>query len=127
MESKICGICLQERELIHFDKTKQNLSGYSYRCKDCRREYARKHHQILKERLDNDIETWNMRAVNKNDYCQMYSFLSKIGYNLQEDIHTQFLKKWNLESPKRRGKRQQNKYSYEDCCKKKSHFEGEIL
>lgn len=117
MDSKICSVCLEERELIHFDKHKNGIKGVMSKCKDCRREYARKYQRKLKEE-DTEVNFISMRAVNKSDYCEMYSFLSKIGYNVEGDVHTQFLRKWNLDTPKERPRRAKNRYSYKDCCKK---------
>ena len=50
----------------------------------------------------------------KTDYCDMYRFLGKIGYDLTRDIHIQFCEKYNLPLKKRPSK-SQNHYGPNDC------------
>ena len=57
----------------------------------------------------------NLIGVSKDDYCQMYSFLSKIGYNPELDIHSQFNKKWGISTYKERLVKHKNRFTYDDC------------
>jgi hypothetical protein len=36
-----------------------------------------------------------LNGVSKEDYLQMYEFLRGIGYDVDGDVHRQFLDKWN--------------------------------
>lgn len=62
-----------------------------------------------------DYLTLNLIGTCKRDYCAMYSFLSKIGYNPELDIHSQFIKKWGISTYKERAVKHKNQYTYQDC------------
>ena len=58
----------------------------------------------------------------------MYFGLSKIGYNPELDIHTQFCEKWGLKVSKSPRKGVENKWTYKDCQNKKTPpITGEVL
>jgi hypothetical protein len=60
-------------------------------------------------------ESLNLLGLKKEDYCEMYSALSKLGYNPELDIHIQFCEKWGLKVLKRPRKGKPNNYTYQDC------------
>lgn len=62
-----------------------------------------------------DYNALNLIGTCKDDYCQMYSFLSKIGYNPELDIHSQFCEKWGISTYKERVIKNKNKHTYDDC------------
>lgn len=72
--------------------------------------------KVEKEKEDKyDSLTLNLIGTNKNSYCQMYSFLSKIGYNPELDIHSQFIEKWGISTYKERPVKHKNRFTYQDC------------
>ena len=93
MEEKICKACLIEKPLKEFYKSKIMKSGYLNVCKLCRAEG----NLIPKEDKDyKSKDTYGkMAPTTKKDYEMLYEFLSKIGYDVNQDIHQQFLDKWN--------------------------------
>ena len=62
-----------------------------------------------------DYNALNLIGVSKDDYRQMYSFLSKIGYNPELDIHAQFCEKWGISTYKQRPVKHKNRFTYQDC------------
>ena len=62
-----------------------------------------------------DYNALNLIGVSKDDYCQMFSFLSKIGYKVELDIHSQFIKKWGISTYKQRPVKHKNRFTYQDC------------
>ena len=72
---------------------------------------------VKKEIEQFDYNALNLIGACKADYCQMYSFLSKIGYNPEMDIHTQFCEKWGITDLKIRTEKNKNHYTYQDCKK----------
>lgn len=62
-----------------------------------------------------DYNALNLIGVSKDDYRQMYSFLSKIGYNPELDIHSQFCEKWGISTYKQRPVKHKNRFTYDDC------------
>jgi hypothetical protein len=116
---KICRDCKIEKDLDSFYVKRSNADGKQNICKICTAKMSKKY--LLKKKLEPkkkeplDTQVLNIVGATKNDYCTMYSFLSKMGYNLEMDIHTQFMNKWSLIVSNRPRKGKPNQYTYKDC------------
>lgn len=110
---RVCNICFREKKLDSFGRNKAYSDGYHPTCKLCKNEYQAK---IRKNNQRNYAAEINIKlsGVKKSDWCETYSFLEKIGYNVEEDIHLQFVKKYKLEYKKRPSKNRKN-YTSKDC------------
>ncbi len=123
---KICKQCGLEKKLTSFYKNRNNKDGLQSSCKICANHnvkyyrHLRRENEELQDKFDG--KTLSMIGAVKSDYCEMYSFLSKIGYNVEEDIHLQFCEKWGITTPKQRKGRgsKKNRYSYKDCQQEKT-------
>ena len=51
METKICTICKQEKNITEFHKTKRTKDGYEYRCKECRKILFNKYYNKNKKEI----------------------------------------------------------------------------
>lgn len=111
METKICNTCLVEKELYEFYR---NTKGYYYgKCIQC-----------LKNERDNKQPRQYMGRVTQalREWCQTQRNLSKMGYNVEDDIHLQFLKRFNLKTYKSKPAANVVPYKLSDCDKiKKPH------
>lgn len=93
MEKMRCVHCGQLKKKESFPIRKNNKSGYDSACKICRNSMtmeARKNNKMNLNLNPNDTSHLALRGITKQDYCQMYSLLSKLGYNVFGDIHLQF-------------------------------------
>ena len=123
---KICKTCGLEKKLTSFFKNRNNKDGLQKSCKICVNNNVKHYRQLRKENEERedrfDGKTLSMIGSVKSDYCAMYSFLSKIGYNVEEDIHLQFCEKWGITTPKQRKGRgsKVNRYTYKDCQQEKT-------
>jgi predicted Fe-S protein YdhL (DUF1289 family) len=116
---KICKGCKIEKDIDSFYNKKTNPDGKQSVCKICTKrmlkEYRLKKKLQVNKKEPLDTQHLNIVGATKNDYCAMYSFLSKIGYNVEGDIHTQFMNKWSLIVSNRPRKGKPNQYTYKDC------------
>ena len=116
---KICKNCKIEKDIDSFYIKRSNPDGKQSVCKICTatmsKEYSDKKKEIPKKKDSFNTQHLNIVGVTKNDYCAMYNFLSKIGYNVEGDIHTQFMNKWSLKVSNRPRKGKPNQFSYQDC------------
>lgn len=111
METKICNTCLVEKDIYEFYR---NTKGYYYgKCIQC----------LKNERENKQPRQYSGRVTQAlREWCQTQRILSKIGYNLEGDIHLQFLEKFNLTGYKPRPNANKVSYKPEDCNKiKKPH------
>jgi hypothetical protein len=53
----------------------------------------------------------NLGPSSPSNYKEMFDFLEKIGYNPLEDIHKQFVEKWNKVSKKPISYKRRNKFN----------------
>jgi len=101
MERKICKACGVEKDIKSFNKIG---NGFLPRCKVCistgNKIYKgnSKSHQKKRKWASFDDNQIRISNPTKEDYRQMYEFLSLLGYDLKSDksIHRQFLEKHNL-------------------------------
>ena len=122
---KICKTCFEEKDIDDFFKKTMSPDGHQPSCKICTCRLS-KEYAIAKKERDKDFpnrknkwdrSTLTLTGISKGDYCNMYYFLSKIGYNPEMDIHTQFCEKWSLLVSNESRKGDENHYTYEDCKK----------
>jgi hypothetical protein len=96
--TKLCRTCEMELPIRNFYKSKSNQGGYHYSCRLCMSEDRRirrreqKGSNLSYVRNKSDIY---LGHTTQKDFNDMYDFLSKIGYNIEGDIHQQFLDKYN--------------------------------
>jgi hypothetical protein len=116
---KICHTCGIEKELDSFYKRSGTKDNRQTSCKICMKinnsTYKDKKKVEEQEMEGFDYNALNLIGVSKDDYCQMYSFLSRIGFNPELDIHSQFIKKWGISTYKERQVKHKNRFTYDDC------------
>ena len=122
---KICKTCGLEKKITSYFKNRNNRDGLQSSCKICVTNKVKYYRQLKKDTESKDRERWDSKALNiigasKGDYCQMYSFMSKIGYNPEMDIHLQFCEKWGIKTPKQRSVKAKNQFTYQDCQEQKT-------
>ena len=112
VETKICRACGNQKKLKSFGKTSSGNRGNV--CNICKslgntiKKGVKGEHYVVK---NNVLQLGN---VSIDDYIKVYKFLKSIDYDLSQDIHIQFCKKYGLtpNSPKQTFK---NHYSQKDC------------
>jgi hypothetical protein len=124
MEKK-CTICNEVKNFDEFYNRKAAKDGKQSTCKFCMKkaqfEFVKNKPKILipedkKGNLKN--KTLVLSGIKKEDYCEMYCAMGKLGYNpanTQKSIHVQFCEKWSLNVSKRPRKGKPNQYTYQDC------------
>jgi len=101
MEKIICNSCQVEKDLTSFYKCKNCKDGVSKVCKMCKNQGRLSTkgqstiHPFNKELKRLRESWWSMAGTTPKDYKDMWEILSLLNYNLQEDIHLQFITKWN--------------------------------
>lgn len=89
-----------------------------HKCKDCDREYQRKYKSGYRAKSDvNHIQTKHidMKGIRKSEWCQTYRILSILGYNVEDDIHSQFIEKHPNLTLKTRPLRNTKSFTSDDC------------
>jgi hypothetical protein len=101
MEKIKCNSCEIEKDITSFYKCKGCKDGVSKVCKLCKtqgrlstRSQATTHPFNIKFRQTEE-SFYNMAGTTPKDYKDMWEILSLIGYNVEEDIHHQFVDKIN--------------------------------
>jgi hypothetical protein len=124
MEKKCCK-CKTIKNVDEFYNNKAMSDGKQFVCIDCNKIQQKHYAKIRKEKNTEapkkknlTSSEMNLLGLKKDDFCEMYSALSKLGYNLELDIHTQFCEKWGLKVSKSPRKGKENTYTYQDCIKK---------
>jgi len=105
-EKKLCKACLIEKSLNQFYTSKAMKDGYMNTCKICKRDGKKIHREYdtppkfnrTYSKLDNSYG--KMYQVSQEDYRVMYEFLAIAGYDIEKDIHQQFLDRWNPQCKK---------------------------
>jgi hypothetical protein len=118
-EDRCCEACEVVKPINQFYRNNALIDGYERRCKMCKinRVKINKNEPKYPNRKPYQQEWenyFNLVGVTKNNYRSMYIFLEGIGYDLSQNIHEQFCKKWNITySPLK--KPFNNHFSPEDC------------
>lgn len=113
METKICNRCGIEKDLYDFYK---QSTGYRYgKCIQC-----------IKEIRDTGEKSEYRGRITQGlrEWCETKSLLSKMGYNIEMDIHTQFIERHPHLVLKSQPAANKNSYKLSDCDRiKKPHSE----
>ena len=118
---KICNNCMIEKEVTSFYKKKNAKDGLQTVCKICsysiQKEYqqTKKAQEPQKRKVKRDGKFLSLAGMRKEDYCNMYLLLSKMGYKIEMDIYPQFMERWSLNVSKSPRKGSPNLWRYEDC------------
>ena len=119
---KECKICKVTKPLKDYFTCKKCGDGHLGICKVCKKS-GKTVRATLPKRESKFNRMWSnfddnfmkMKMVNKEDYRSMYEFLSGF-YDISQDIHQQFIDKWNKETTgkplkyKKRGSNSINSY-----------------
>jgi len=130
---KKCSYCKEIKDETFFHKNRTSQDGLQSTCKVCsyiltKQSNEKKKLLIGEPKRKQDGKSLTLSGIKQEDYCVMYSFLSKIGYNPELDIHYQFCEKWGLKVSKSPRKGVENKWTYKDCQNKKTPpITGEVL
>lgn len=111
VKTKICKACGREKEITSFYRHPKCKDGYNSRCKLCliQRNLIRYKKEEKKHTFrDNPLSG---AGVTKEDYEGMWLLLKALGYDLTQDIHSQFCEKYNLKLKNRQVQRTRDKYS----------------
>jgi hypothetical protein len=111
VEKKICRACGFAKRLKSFQTLKSgNKAGVCNLCKSQGKTIPK---QSKPSRIPKNIEL-QFGFIRKEDYVEMYNAMEMMGYNLSQDLHEQFCRKYGLtaNSPKQTFK---NHYSQKDC------------
>jgi hypothetical protein len=99
METKICKICEIEKPLESFYVCHKCHKGRQATCKICILEKRNKKdkpiHQFNKEFRKSEAAHFSMAGCTKQDYMDMYELLRDMGYDVDGDVHQQFLNRHN--------------------------------
>jgi hypothetical protein len=96
-----CNSCEIEKDITSFYKCKECVDGVSKVCKLCRVQgiKSRKNettiHPFNKEFRRSEESYYNMAGTTPKDYKDMWEILILMGYNVEGDIHLQFINKMN--------------------------------
>ena len=115
---KKCRICNELKPLEGYRLRPGNLDGRDNKCKECDKEYQRKYKEGYRIRSDVNYISSNyidIKGIRKSEWCQTYRILSILGYNLSEDIHTQFVEKHPGMTLKTRPARNVKSFTPDDC------------
>lgn len=120
MEYFKCKKCDNSFPKEFFHKKTCAIHGIASYCKVCANEYARKYRNEVREvKTVKRDEYLRMTGLAKKDYCRVYEFLQKIGYDIysEKSIHEQFCLKYGLPTKVAR-KSIKRIYTPKDCQKK---------
>lgn len=110
---RVCKLCNKEKKDESFGKNKAYKSGYNNVCKICLNSYQSEK-RIKNKKIYETSSSLKLAGLKKTDWCSMYQFLKDLGYNVEKDIHLQFVEKRKLEYKNRPSKNTLN-YTYKDC------------
>ncbi len=97
---KLCERCNRIKKIQSFGKNNQIKGGYERVCKICRNDQNKLYR--IKQRIErSDTDNLKMSGLKKSDWCKTYQFLQEIGYDVNKDIHRQFVEKHKLVYGKR--------------------------
>ena len=115
---KECRTCGEIKPLDQYRVRTQNLDGRNNQCKVCESEYQKKYKKGYRARQDlNHIESEHisLTGIRKSEWCQAYRILSKIGYNPELDIHSQFIERHPHLVLKPRPRKSPKMFTWDDC------------
>jgi hypothetical protein len=110
-----------EKEETSYYKKKNAKDGLQSVCKICSYTIQKEYQQIKKleepnqRKVKRDSKFLSLAGIRKEDYCNTYLLLSKMGYNVELDIYPQFMERWSLNVSKSPRKGSPNQFTYKDC------------
>ena len=111
---KICRTCNLELPIDNFYRNTTYRDGRYNDCIACysvkRKKYLAELPKVKQQKPLQESSFLQLRGVNKEDYETMYRFFNSIGYNIEGDIHQQFIDKHGIKTYNQRKKRELNKY-----------------
>lgn len=119
METKVCKCCGIKKDNSQFHKCKACTLGTVNVCKVCKskgltvpKDYKTPKFNIKYSKIDDSM--FRLNGVTKQDYLQMYEFIKGLGYDVNGDVHRQWLDKKNqdLKRPIKYKKRDYKGYNY---------------
>jgi len=115
---KRCRSCNELKELNDYPIASRNLDGRNNQCRECLAEYGRQYRKgmRLRDKKTKDIDSVHidMKGLRKSEWCRMYDAMERLGFDVTDDIHRQFVEKHNLRY-KNRPKRNTIHFTREDC------------
>ena len=103
MNQKICKTCGVMKPLEQYYSCKNCNMGRAGSCKMCvvqkkttQKLEQGKIHPFNKEFRRSETSWYSMAGCTKQDYMDMWEILGQMGYDLEKDIHQQFLDKFNV-------------------------------
>lgn len=111
VEKKICRACNALKRLKSFQTLKSgNKAGV---CNLCKSQGKRIPRESKPSRIPKNIAL-QLGFLRKEDYTEMYKAMELMGYDLSQDLHEQFCKRYGL-TPNSPKKTFINHYSQKDC------------
>lgn len=114
MNMRECTFCQENKELSAFTKNNLTKDGYLNICKSCFNIRAAKYREKRKRTAPTELSGLKLNGTSIKDWCEMYLFFEKIGYDLEKNIHEQFCEKKNLQ-PKKRLRENVILFSVQEC------------
>ncbi len=108
---RTCRICKRTKNITSFHRQKSGKDGYNNACKICMIHYLKQRNERI-----NGVEDDNFKltGVKKSDWCKTWELLKEMGYDINQNIHQQFIKKYGLKE-KQRSKKPYLLYTPKDC------------
>lgn len=111
VEKKICRACNISKRLKSFQTLKSGNKGGV--CNLCKSQGKKIPKEIKTKTIPKNIAL-QLGFIRKEDYIEMYKCMELMGYDLTQDLHEQFCRKYGLtpNSPKQTFN---NYYTQKDC------------
>jgi hypothetical protein len=98
---QVCKVCGKLKSIKNYYKTPNIKSGYYSTCKLCfiKKQKSNKEERTLVEKGDYElsrIADMKLGQPNPDDYIELGQILTRLGYNITEDISKQFCAKYDL-------------------------------
>lgn len=106
---KECSVCGLVKPITNFHNRSVEKDGYNKKCKKCVTEYINRSKKTNWKKKPR----FGLTRLSREHWCNMYELLKTIGYDIQRDIHEQFIKKYNITEYKERPNK--NTLTYKGC------------
>jgi hypothetical protein len=125
MKTKVCRVCKREKSVESFYKRTSYPDGLANECRICINVYAREYRKRKKQeqqepedKVRKSPPAIRLSATRPDDYCEMWEFLSSIGYDVNGNVHLQFCNKYGL-TPDPIPLKIKKRLTYQDCQNRK--------
>lgn len=113
MKTKICSKCNQEKEITCFGKDKNRKDGFSFYCKDCKKEEFKLYYNHNKQKInEKHKEYYNQNKEN-----------AKVRSEKWRSENLDYMKRWRSEHPKPRKSKKEKKPTKTKEERKRHHNE----